>query len=235
MIHFYSINFQTRFPRESNTRYRVIFIYMEKKRYLSETIKFFHESRRGKFRNLPTSPFHSNISHIATRICVRLALPMPDRSTLWLRTWMLTITFVACQMRRRIGDTRNFPSREWNSRDSNCFRKGLRCKDVIIEDTSLRSNFRIKYRDDIIIYIRLEYSTLNYLFVLIIRIYICIYTYISFFFRRVPFFLFFTNLNLSMLRDWKGNFGCIRVCIFRNEGGNSLTPRVGREFSVDWV
>lgn len=142
MIHFYSINFHKLDFLEKVIQSN-FYIHREK-RYLSETIKFFHESRRGKFRNLPTSPFHSNISHIATRICVRLALPMPDRSTLWLRTWMLTITFVACQMRRRIGDTRNFPSREWNSRDSNCFRKGLRCKDVIIEDTSLRSNFRIK-------------------------------------------------------------------------------------------
>lgn len=105
----------------------ILYIKKKKKKNLWETIKFFHvESRRGKFRNLPTSPFHSNISYTATRICVRLALPMPDRSALWLRAWMLTITFVACQMRRRIGDTRNFPPREWNSRDSNCFRKGLR-------------------------------------------------------------------------------------------------------------
>lgn len=231
MIHFYSINFQTRFPRESNTRYWVIFIYMEKKRYLSETIKFFHESRRGKFRNLPTSPFHSNISHIATRICVRLALPMPDRSTLWLRTWMLTITFVACQMRRRIGDTRNFPSREWNSRDSNCFRKGLRCKDVIIEDTSLRSNFRIKYRDDIIIYIRLEYSALNYLFVLIIRIYIYIYRHIYFvFLSKGSFFSLLYKFEFIHVARLKREFW-MHTCVYFQKRGRKFVdaeswPRV---------
>lgn len=76
-----------------------------KKKKKPETIKSFHEHFE-IYRLLLSTP----IFRIATRICVRLAPPNVDRSTL---------RFAACQMRRIL------LLREWNSRDSNCFWKNF--------------------------------------------------------------------------------------------------------------
>lgn len=156
-----------------------------------ETIKSFHEHFE-IYRLLLSTP----IFRIATRICVRLAPPNVDRSTL---------RFAACQMRRIL------LLREWNSRDSNCFWKNFEMRRCY----NRRCTSFYSIMSNIYIYMlgRLEYSEL-----------FIIYMYFNYFFFQSSFFS--QIRIHPRLGDWKGNFERIRVYFQKRGGGNSCAEKL---------
>lgn len=171
-----------------------VYTRIEKKRKKKkpETIKSFHEHFE-IYRLLLSTP----IFRIATRICVRLAPPNVDRSTL---------RFAACQMRRIL------LLREWNSRDSNCFWKNFEMRRCY----NRRYTSFYSIMSNIYIYICwVGWNILNYL------LFICIL--IIFFFQSS----FFSQIRIHpRLGDWKGNFERIRVYFQKRGGGNSCAEKL---------
>lgn len=172
----------------------------KRKKKKPETIKSFHEHFE-IYRLLLSTP----IFRIATRICVRLAPPNVDRSTL---------RFAACQMRRIL------LLREWNSRDSNCFWKNFEMRRCY----NRRYTSFYSIMSNIYIYMlgRLEYSEL-----------FIIYMYFNYFFFSKFFFL--TNSNSSTSGRLKREFWTHTCVFSETRRRKFVRREVGREFSVDWV